>query len=1403
MGQEVSASGALWRSRRIGISRARIQAVALGGAWVLAAGIAGCAPASTDDTAPTVDAQIQPEADLDLADAAVSMPDAPSLETDAALPDAAMPDAALPDAALPDAALPDAAIPDAALPDAAIPDAAVPDAAIPDAAIPDAAIPDAAIPDAAVPDAAIPDAAIVDAVLPPDVPPGPPPCDPPLSISPTGPAVLAFDLRVFHAEGGTGDYTFELAQNASGAIINTFTGAYLSGEVDSTVDVVRVVDRGCEGSAEAQVRVVPPLDIQPRGAEVRPGQVLRFEVQGGSGAVEFALGVGSRSAGRVDLAGTYLAGPVNGRDVVNVTDLETGERTTVLVDVLAGATLRPEPSRIGLPVGATFRPVFRGGSGVLDVEIGQVGLPDVPDAPADAGAPDAALDGDLGDAAGGAAGQDAGDDPAPIVSVDYRDGLLHGVAPGEVVVHFTDHFTGDRVDVPVHVAAPLETPVLRTGDNTFYPLLPKAADIDGDGFLDVVLGIQEADHAGLGSGSVMVYRGRADGMDPVPVRVFSGLDRRDEFGRGLTLADYDDDGLVDLFIGAPVGDLGGADRGVVFVYRGVRGAFFDQNPAFTLASPRGGDRFGQGIGVCDVNGDGLKDLVVGAPGLDDITVNPNISDQGGVFVHLGYADGFLAQADQRIVLRTPDGGGGTRYSVNPRFGNLIATGDFDGDGLCDVATPGLNYAHNLPRTADGAVAILRGMRPNDVGPGGLDPALARFITASAEFDPDSNFGRVIATGDLDADGYTDLAVGQPNHDFVAGRNDNHGAVRIFRGGPFPAPNTLETAEMANWTYEHNGAADNAGLWVAIADATGDGHPDLISSDWRDELPNGTADVGLVQVYAGRPLEMPALPPVRTFAGRNRDERLASAVTPVGDHDGDGLPELFAYIARAPEEGYDVGLPVVLGGAVPGITALLSHPWPASGAEVGRAVGFNDDVDGDGNPEIVVGVLGADTFTQGITAGLAYLHALRPDGPQSQPTRTLQGFPGHSGSDQLGGLLANVGDFDGDGLSDLAVFARADDRPAAAPPGFVADAACLGALGDTGAVHIWRGRLGNPIDATPNFGWFPTLRSGGPQAFAGQFDANGDGRSDVLVGADQWDNPVGPNGLPINNVGAFQLLLGRAARGAAPEYVCPTVLEGFGLTQDDNLGRAVTGIGDVDGDGCDEFAVATPRETYNGLTLQGAVRIFRGFGGPGCPAGPTFATLVPNERNVNAGFSLAGGGDYDLDGRPDLAIGAINLVNGPNTVGGVWVVPGAFLARLVYEPYVGIAPLVTARNFAEAGPNLLLRGTVNGERFGFSVAWVPGRTPDEASCLAVGAPVSDVTGVARSGAVKVFCPESGVLPSTPTAVLGGETGRVLSRNGEFLAAGLGHGRRWIVVGAPEASGVSLDYGAAYVFPLDPP
>ena len=1340
--------------------------------WSVLAGLmlvaSGCGDPSGSTTRPPT-----------LADA--SLPDA--LLADASLADASLADASLADASLADASLADASLADAFLADQATPDLPESDAPSLDSSVDlpvdapivaDGPVADTPIADGPVADAPIADAALVDALVDsaPDLPPGPPPCDLPLSIDPPASFIRALDLRVLHAEGGSGDYTFTLLVDGSGALLNEFTGAYLSGDIESTTDIIEVTDSSCVGSAIATVQVVPSMEIHPVSAVLRFGQSIDYVPLGGSGIFSYALSPLSQSGGSVDATGRYVAGGNEGRDIVHIVDEGTGQQDDAVVQVEADARLRGQPGRIALPLGSTYLPRISGGSGEFGVALVGEGGP--------------------------------GAEP---FAVTLRDGLLVGLSSGEAVVRLTDRFTFEVVDVPVVVDGPLSTPIARGGDNLFFPTLAGPIDINGDGFPDVALGLQEADHNGFNSGSVLLYAGRPDGLDSVPARVVSGLDRRDEFGRGLAVADLNADGLVDLIVGAPVADAITADAGAVYIYRGVLGGFFEAEPAYTLSSRRANDRFGQSVGVCDLNGDGRLDLVVGAIGLDDLVSVPNATDQGGLFVYLGYEDGFLPMPDQRIVARTPDGLGGSRSTTNPRFGHLVATGDFDADGLCDVATVGLSYALTPPRAADGAVLYYRGQRPDAVGPGGLSPIAARFITASLDADPDSVFGRVISAGDVNGDGRSDLLVGQPNHDFVAGRADNHGAVRLYLGADFPPVFSLEAAEVAEWSYEHVGPADAAGQYVVAADGTGDGLADIITGNWRDELLGGIADVGLIQIHAGVASGLPDLVPSRTFVGRNRDERLSNAILPLPDYDGDGLPELFAYLPRAPDEGYEVGLPLILGGPTGSIIATLSNVGPASGSEVGRAVGFNDDLDGDGDPEIVVGAQADDAAALNINAGVAYLHPLRINGPEREPSLTLSRFIGHSGSDLFGGLLTNAGDFDGDGRSDLVIMARADDRPAAAPAGFTSPPDCLGALGDTGAAYLWRGQAAPPLSAQPSMAWFPSLRNSGTQALAGGFDANGDGLTDLLVGGDSWDVPAGPAGPGLFNVGAFQLLYGRPALGPSSEYICGVALEGYGIGANFSLGRAVVGIGDVDRDGCDEFAVSSTLETFlqpfGGRTAQGVVRIFRGFGGPGCPGIPLVAALVPNENNANAGLQLVGGGDFDLDGRPDLAISGAGHVNGAVTVGGVWILPGAFIAQLAFEPYAGIAAPLFATAFADAGPNLLLQGTVIGEQFGFGLAWVPGRGPNEPSCLAVGAALSDVSGVARAGAVKVFCPEGSGFSQIPSAVIAGETWRINQRFGQYLAAGVAHGRRWIVVGAPEASALSIDYGAAYVFPLDPP
>ena len=1286
-------------------------------------------------------ASVLPDTAVALPDAAIALPDAAG-----ELPDAAV---ALPDAApvLPDAAPtpPDAAVP---APDAAVP---APDAAVP---APDVAVlePDAAVaePDAAVPE---PDAA---------VPEGPPACDPPLAIEPADTAALPLDLRTFSAAGGSGRYRFRLENPEAGGLVNLLTGAYLSGDAVGTVDRIHLTDTACAGEAVATVRIVDHLHLAPSGGVLPAGATFTFDVTGGSGDLFFSFLGLSGSGGAISPDGHYEVGPGSGTDRIRVEDRTTGESLTLTFEVRPTAPLTAQPARVAIPLGSRFRPTVLGGTGEHL----------------------RSLEGD---------------------AVHLDGDTLVADVPGAATLRVRDPFAATEVRVPIDVVAPLAHPQPRAGDSGFFPVPAAPGDIDGDGVADAVLGVSEADVAALNGGAVYVYRGSPAGLDPAPVRVLSGAERRDEFGRAVATADFDGDGWVDLAVGAPGADVGAGDAGAVYLYRGEPGGFFSADPWLVLSSRVGSDRTGQSLAVCDFNGDGRLDLAVGAPLAEDRTAIPQAADQGAVFLWLGYPDGFTERADQKIYGQFPDGAGGWRGQAGVRYGTWLSAGDFDGDGLCDLAGSSTTYGSVAPRTADGFALLHLGVGPGPAGPGGLTVQPVRAWAGLSDVDADASFGRITAMGDLDRDGFADLAVGQINHDRVAGRNDNEGAIRIFRGGPVALgePSVLRAAETADRTFEGNAAGDQLGLFVRIADADGDGFADLLSGDWRDEVADGTVDVGLVAVRPGLAGSLPEPLPTRVFAGRAREERLGTAVTPIGDLDGDGRPDLLSHLARANEEGFEVGAPVYLPGDPAQPMVVLTNPGQASGQEVGRGVSVVGDLDGDGLPETLVGIDNGDSALQGINAGFVTLHRGTAAGPEAVPFLELRGFAGHSGSDQLGVAASPAGDFDGDGRPDVAVLARSEDRPAAFPAGYAGDAACAGSLPDGGAVFVWRGDAlvaGAAASVAPAAVYFVPRRSGSSQAIAGGFDANGDGLDDLLVGSELFDNVV--NGTTLTDTGAFALVLGRPLAAGAIRVLCDAALEGVGGASPDSLGRAVTGIGDLDGDGCDEFAVGAYREAAVGRAAAGVVRVFRGFGGPGCPMTPQYLALSPALANENAGQTLAGGGDVDGDGVPDLVVGAPGHVRGALSTGAAYVLPGAWLRAQIWRPYAAGEPPVEILSFGAAGGAWRVEGDANGERFGAGLALVPPPPGGVRWGVAAGGVLGEFNGVSRSGGVRVYraLPDGTGMEALPVAALGGETGRVVSRFGEALGAGRFGDHAYVIVGAPEASGNSLDAGAVYAFPV---
>jgi len=447
----------------------------------------------------------------------------------------------------------------------------------------------------------------------------------------------------------------------------------------------------------------------------------------------------------------------------------------------------------------------------------------------------------------------------------------------------------------------------------------------------------------------------------------------------------------------------------------------------------GGTGVGFAVGAAgDLNGDGLADVVVGAP---TATLGP--PSAGIAYGVLGQEDGLLAPDLTR--LDGTDGFAVAGTATDGRLGFAVSgVGDLNHDGLDDVAI-GVPFA-TVGRTANaGAVYILYG------NTGGFAPVIAEDSLQGSQgavltgVDLNSYAGIALsAAGDINGDGIDDVIIGasdaDPNQRVDAGET----YVVFGQAGGLPNPLDLGSLDGTNgFVITGEGAEDFSGRAVSAAgDVNGDGLDDIIVGALLNDT--SALDAGTAYVVFGRSDPFPATLDLATLAptegwiitGAAADDRAGGAVGGGSDINGDGYDDVVVGAFKADAGAPDAGaVYVIYGGPEVGGTLALADLDSTTGLVLtgsettqgaGIAVALPGDVNGDGFGDVLVGV--QTVGSAGIAAYVVYGGPVLPaqlDLAQLGTGAGL-GLQAAGGGGPFGTAVSGAGDLNGDGLADVLV-----------------------------------------------------------------------------------------------------------------------------------------------------------------------------------------------------------------------------------------------------------------------------------------------------------------------------------------------------------------------------------------------
>ncbi len=892
-------------------------------------------------------------------------------------------------------------------------------------------------------------------------------------------------------------------------------------------------------------------------------------------------------------------------------------------------------------------------------------------------------------------------------------------------------------------------------DASYGVVVATAGDVNGDGYSDVIIGAPLFDNGQSNEGKVFVYYGSAAGLSATPAWTAESDQNDAEFGNNAgTAGDVNGDGYSDIVVGAYRYDNGQNDEGRAFVYHGSASGL-SAIPDWTAESNQADARFSLGVSTAgDVNGDGYGDLVVGAYQYDN-----TFTDEGCIFVYAGTSTGLITSPSW-IVFGGQTGAG---------LGSSVSTaGDINADGYSDVIASA--YAYDNGQTDEGAAFAYYGsvfgisLSPNwstegnqnsayfgtsvstagDInGDGFSDVIVGAYLYDNGETDEGAAFVyngsssglsvsaswtgegnqnsasyglSVYTAGDVNGDGYADVIVGA--YLFDNGETDEGGAF-VYNGS------VLGLSVAANWTSESNQASSAFGWNVSTAgDVNGDGYSDVLSG--ARYFDNGQSDEGRVFEYNGSPA---GLSVNSNWAAENNQasSHFGLSISSAGDINGDGYNDIIIGAPDFDNGELDEGRAYVYNGSSSGLS--FSAGWTAepdlTGAGFGYSVSTAGDVNDDGYCDVIIGspfksfggayvyfgsatglsltpnwtkisdqsasqygisvstagdingdgfsevIVGANLYSNGqLLEGKAYAYYGSASGPSLSPDWSAESNQMQA---EFGASLCTAGDVNGDGFSDVLIGCYRYDEP----------------LNDEGKAFLYHGSSAG-LSVTPNWtakGNQADARYSQSLSTAG--DVNGDGFSDVIVGAYLYDNTQTDEGCVFVYPGAVTGLSPTA------NWI------GFGSQASAYYGNSVATAGDINGDGYSDIIVGAYYYD-NGESDEGAAFVYTGSS-VNLSLFPGW-TAESNQANAYFGTCVSSAGDINGDGYSDVIVGAYKYDNGQSDEGKVFA----------YYGNDGTSKRSTMNQFKPFTGNVVysggLTGTAGGVRFNLLGRSPYGRTP---------------------------------------------------------------------------------------------